>query len=164
VNTYLLTSLCEGKQQYKDTMPTKTQKNSTTNKVSFRSTKRRRGKSPKLSFVKKKGEKRYRSEDAEEEEEYQSVIRNNVGYRKRKLTRGQEITLDYVKKYYDIPEHFDRDKRFGPLSGSSPELRIISAYVEGSLNVKKGKKKVIKVICHECGTIGHDSMNCDQLC
>ena len=141
-------------------------KNSTAtkNKVPFRSSKRRRGKSTKLSFVKKAKTRKAKTEIVEEvEEEYQSVIRKNVGYKKRALTRGQKLTVEFVKKYFVIPENFDKDKRFGPLSGSSPELRIVSAYAEGALKLKKGVKN-LRMICYVCGTIGHDAMDCDQLC
>ena len=133
------------------------------NKVPFRSSKRRRVKTPKLSFVKKKTKKNEEVREEEIEEEYQSVIRKNVGYKSRNLSRGQKLTVEFVRKHFEIPEHFDRDKRFGPLSGSSPELRIVSAYAEGALKLKKGIKN-IRMICYECGTIGHDAMDCDKLC
>ena len=141
-------------------------KNSTATKIQvpFRSSKRRRGRVQNSVSSRKRKREKAKTEIAEEvEEEYQSVIRKNVGYKKRALTRGQKLTVEFVKKYFVIPENFDKDKRFGPLSGSSPELRIVSAYAEGALKLKKGVKNV-RMICYVCGTIGHDAMDCDKLC
>ena len=93
-------------------------------------------------------------------DEYQSVLRQVLRYRDhRELTLGQKRVVEFVKKYYEIPEDFDKDKSFGPLSGSSPELRLVSAYAgRGVLKLKDGlKEEDVPIMCYVCGEIGHDA-------
>ena len=52
-----------------------------------------------------------------------------------------------TQEHYVIPDDLETNKRYGPLSGSSKELRLISAYADGSLKPKNTSNPP-KTICY----------------
>ena len=65
-----------------------------------------------------------------------------------------------VQEDYSIPDDFELDKaRFGPLSGTTWEERVITAYYSRKLPLKHGRVER-GWLCEECGGRGHLPRDC----
>lgn len=51
-------------------------------------------------------------------------------------------------------------QQFGPLSGVSHEVRVVSAYMAGQLEASSEEAKLGVKMCLECGNKGHFPRHC----
>lgn len=94
---------------------------------------------------------------------YQAAILNAVDYDKHITKDAENTAIEYIKKYYNIPPHIGLHRDFGPLSGSSTDARILSAYAEGNVLAPKSDPSDTPLICYECGNLGHDAYDCPSV-
>eukprot|EP00752_Nemacystus_decipiens_P011353 g10087.t1 len=66
----------------------------------------------------------------------------------------------FVKDAFVIPNGFEKDHKFGPLSGVSHEMRVVSAYMAGQLEARTEEAKNGVKMCLECGNKGHFPRHC----
>jgi hypothetical protein len=117
-----------------------------------------------------------------------TYVHKNVGYRSKSSCRNNEgadgadpkikIILDFIKTHFVIPSDFEGNRsKYGPLSGSSYEDRVIQAYTLGKLQRRENKSKSNNEdtntpgtttttsldICLQCVQIGHQRINCPTL-
>jgi hypothetical protein len=94
-----------------------------------------------------------------------TYIYNNVEYvRKGQLTNLSPLhakLLEWIAEHYEIPKDLERNRKYGPLSGSSYSDRVITAYRLGSL--EKIDNDDTTIICTGCANLGHDRDNCPTL-
>ncbi len=76
------------------------------------------------------------------------------------LTEAQLCVYQYVMLNYEVPEDIDRSRRFGPISGTSHEERVITAYSLGLLRLASGGSA--RTMCSACAEEGHWSMDCPR--
>mmetsp|Transcript_11553 Transcript_11553/g.26742 ORF Transcript_11553/g.26742 Transcript_11553/m.26742 type:complete len:167 (+) Transcript_11553:35-535(+) len=109
--------------------------------------------------------KRIRLEEEEEEPYVPTYIYKNVSYTRRGIAEGLPAstlrTFALVEKHFVIPKHFEQNRAYGPLSGTSFEERVISAYHVGFLEPKNHDAEV--EICSACAMTGHRREDCSQL-
>jgi hypothetical protein len=67
-----------------------------------------------------------------------------------------------VEKHFVIPQDFENNRKYGPLSGVSFEERAISAYSCGLLEPKTQASAKV-AICSACAEEGHKRSACPQL-
>lgn len=90
-------------------------------------------------------------------------IHKNVGYQRegdRNLSALNMKIFGWIKECCVIPNDFESNRSFGPLSGSCYEERVIRAYRLGKLSARAG---VDDVMCTACGVIGHSQDECPSL-
>jgi len=68
--------------------------------------------------------------------------------------------FELITKHYIIPKNLEQSRSYGPLSGSTYEQRVISAYRLGKL---EAIDEPAKIICTACVEIGHDRDDCPTL-
>ena len=66
-----------------------------------------------------------------------------------------------ILKHFTIPRDFEQSRFYGPLSGSTYEERVISAYRLGKL---KATDEPATIICTACSELGHERDECPSLC
>mmetsp|Transcript_8270 Transcript_8270/g.17509 ORF Transcript_8270/g.17509 Transcript_8270/m.17509 type:complete len:238 (-) Transcript_8270:54-767(-) len=81
------------------------------------------------------------------------------------LSLGSRRAYDLVKANCHIPKDFDSDPRFGPLSGTCHEERVIAAFSTGMLKVRieADTDFVEGGVCSWCGRAGHQRGGCLDL-
>ena len=87
-------------------------------------------------------------------------IHKTVDYSRRgtkALPRGLVAAFHHIERYFQVPDDFEVDKRFGPLSGISFEERLVAAYSQGLL---VAKEENTPFICTSCGELGHKKRAC----
>ena len=125
---------------------------------------------------KKKNKKKADAEDAAiststtEEPYVPTYIHKNVGYARfgtalDRLSDGQKLAFAFVADKYHIPADFETNRKFGPLSGSSYEERVLAAYATDGLAPSEGADLDVirKGICTFCGELGHKKKLCPEL-
>ena len=94
----------------------------------------------------------------------QEALQASVGYvpaGRTKLTTHEAAVIKHVQSHYIIPSDFEIEKvKFGPLSGTSYESRLLSAYRWDLLVLRPGKERT--VLCARCGGAGHWPSDCQQ--
>mmetsp|Transcript_24864 Transcript_24864/g.45018 ORF Transcript_24864/g.45018 Transcript_24864/m.45018 type:complete len:226 (-) Transcript_24864:183-860(-) len=105
-------------------------------------------------------------------------LHNNLEYQTRgkvKLDEAQTKVYHHVIDHYQIPKDFERNISYGPLSGSSFEERVMSAYSQGRLHRKEefvidsddndgtNETNEETKICSYCGETGHMRHACRKL-
>lgn len=109
-----------------------------------------------------------RKEENEETDDWvQEELHKQVGYRvegKTELSNGMAKAFGWVKDNFDIPWNHDKLHKFGSLSGTYAEERLMIAYENGLLLPKHGRENQAGVkICRECGDQGHFPRDCEAL-
>lgn len=92
-------------------------------------------------------------------------IHKNVEY----ISKGHTANLSprtlkvfqWIQEHYNIPKDIEQIRTYGPLSGSSYEDRVITAYRLGKLTALGGI--VDAVICTACAELGHVRDACPTL-
>ena len=86
-------------------------------------------------------------------------------YRRGDLALNQETLKVYrfIRDNFHIPTHIEGSTKFGPLSGSCFEERVIRAYSLGELHPKDGRVKHDLLVCTYCGEEGHTRGECNEL-
>jgi hypothetical protein len=100
-----------------------------------------------------------------------SYIHKNVEYVRKgqivKLSSIQSKVLHWIEDNFEIPNDFEQNRKYGPLSGSSYVDRVITAYRLGSLKRIEGSDhdeiKNDGVICTVCADFGHIANTCPAL-
>lgn len=93
-------------------------------------------------------------------------IHANLEYHRRGDLALRATTLKvyrFVRDHFLIPKEFEVDHKFGPLSGSCFEERVIRAYSLGELEAKMGLEGCDLHVCTYCGEGGHLKGNCGKL-
>ena len=67
-----------------------------------------------------------------------------------------------IEDNFVIPDDFEQSRRYGPLSGSCFEERVIKAYNLGTLEPKVETEPGLQ-ICVYCARPGHMKVDCDDL-
>jgi hypothetical protein len=102
----------------------------------------------------------------EKKDEYvPSYIHKNVDYKRKGKADLSDETLEayeLVEKHFHIPDGFENSRNYGPLSGTSFEERVISAYSLGLLEPKT-KESANVAICSVCAVEGHLRSDCPKL-
>jgi len=101
---------------------------------------------------------------AQQQEYVPTYIHKNVEYQRKGETKDemQVAAFKLVEKHFDIPDDFENNRKYGPLSGVSFEERAISAYSLGLLEPKTEDSANVK-ICSACAQEGHKRSACPQL-
>jgi len=95
-------------------------------------------------------------------------IHKNLDYKRRgdKSSSLPEITrkvFGLIEENYDIPQDFEQQRAYGPLSGTSYEERVIQEYSLGKLNPKARRGTNTIEICTCCASLGHKRFDCPTL-
>ena len=93
-----------------------------------------------------------------------TYIHKNLSYKRQgdaSLPDKVVKTFQLVCQHYEIPDDFETNRSYGPLSGISYEERAISAYSLSLLNPKPGDEGT--EICSNCVTVGHKRNDCPDL-
>lgn len=102
----------------------------------------------------------------EKKEEYvPTYIHKNLSYQregKASLDENTKSTFNLIQKNFKVPDDFETNHKFGPISGNCHELRVISAY-NLSLLEPTNKDDAAIDICSECAVIGHKRVDCPSL-
>lgn len=88
-------------------------------------------------------------------------IHKNLNYQRcGEATLGENrlAVFRMVEEHCGIPEDFENDRSYGPLSGTCFEERAIEAYDKGLLTPFSGV-----TICTSCGSLGHGRDECPEL-
>ena len=130
------------------------------------------GETPKAKSKKKqKLEEAKASATTPDEEPYvPTYIHKNVGYSSfgtatDRLTDGQKLAFNFVVEQYNIPIDFETNRKYGPLSGTSYEERVLAAYATNGLDPSEDADSTLirKGICTFCGIVGHRKKLCPDL-
>ncbi len=97
-------------------------------------------------------------------------IYSNVDYHRRghlALDQGTLRAYHFIRNTFHIPKNLETDPKFGALSGSCFEERVIRAYSLGQLepsgNGKHGDMNEMLLVCSFCGDEGHKRDGCSKL-
>ena len=91
-----------------------------------------------------------------------AYIHKNVGYVREGETDLDPTTqkvFELVDQHYIIPEGFENNRKYGPISGVSFEQRVIASYSKNLLDPKKGQVE----ICTQCAELDHKRNDCPTL-
>ena len=134
---------------------------------------RREGETPKAKSKKKKQkleEAKVSATTTDEEPYVPTYIHKNVGYSSfgtatDRLTDGQKLAFNFVVEQYHIPSDFETNRKYGPLSGTSYEERVLAAYATNGLDPSEDADSTLirKGICTFCGIVGHRRKLCPDL-
>eukprot|EP00611_Tribonema_gayanum_P002571 TRINITY_DN11923_c0_g1_i1.p2 TRINITY_DN11923_c0_g1~~TRINITY_DN11923_c0_g1_i1.p2 ORF type:complete len:178 (-),score=60.54 TRINITY_DN11923_c0_g1_i1:604-1098(-) len=90
---------------------------------------------------------------------HKQVIYQTEG--KAQLSPAMAKVYAFVKENFDVPPMFDKRHRYGPLSGTSAEERLVVAFLDGQLQPKQGRDSAaFAKLCVECGEEGHRARDC----
>jgi hypothetical protein len=98
-----------------------------------------------------------------------SYIHKNVEYIRKghmsKLTPHQSKILQWITEHYEIPNDFEQNRKYGPLSGTTYLERVIAAYRLGSLprTTCNNDEDTTDVICTICANTGHTADACPTI-
>lgn len=110
--------------------------------------------------------KKPRASPPQDDEPYvPTYIHKNVAYLRRgetKLDAVVEKTFGLVVRHCIVPQDFENNRKYGPLSGTSFEERVIAAYNLGLLQPNGPESDGIE-ICSACGVEGHKRDECPKL-
>jgi len=103
-------------------------------------------------------------------------IHSNVDYHRRgdvALNQGTLHAYRFIRNHFHVPKNLENDPKFGALSGSSFEERVIRAYSLGQLEPNMNGKRMMKpgssdgnlmlLVCSYCGDEGHKRDGCSKL-
>jgi len=131
------------------------------------------GETPKAKSKKKKQnpeEAKVSATTTDEEPYVPTYIHKNVGYSSfgtatDRLTDGQKLAFNFVVEQYHIPSDFETNRKYGPLSGTSYEERVLAAYATNGLDPSEDADSTLirKGICTFCGIVGHRRKLCPDL-
>ena len=132
------------------------------------------GETPKAKSKKKKKqnpeEAKVSATTTDEEPYVPTYIHKNVGYSSfgtatDRLTDGQKLAFNFVVEQYHIPSDFETNRKYGPLSGTSYEERVLAAYATNGLDPSEDADSTLirKGICTFCGIVGHRRKLCPDL-
>lgn len=131
------------------------------------------GETPKAKSKKKKQkleEAKVSATTTDEEPYVPTYIHKNVGYSSfgtatDRLTDGQKLAFNFVVEQYHIPSDFETNRKYGPLSGTSYEERVLAAYATNGLDPSEDADSALirKGICTFCGIVGHRRKLCPDL-
>ena len=128
------------------------------------------GESPKKKSKKKKKVEAKAAVATTEEPYVPTYIHKNVGYQRfgtatDRLSDGQKLAFAFVVENYDIPADFETNRKYGPLSGTSYEERVLAAYATKGLTPSEDADSILvrKGICTFCGELGHKKKLCPGL-
>lgn len=129
------------------------------------------GETPKKKKSKKKKKVDAKAAVCTTEEPYvPTYIHKNVGYARfgtalDRLSDGQKLAFAFVVENYDIPADFETNRKYGPLSGTSYEERVLAAYATNGLTPSEDADSdlIRKGICTFCGELGHKKKLCPEL-
>lgn len=128
------------------------------------------GETPKAKSKKKQKleEAKASATTADEEPYVPTYIHKNVGYSSfgtatDRLTDGQKLAFNFVVEQYHIPSDFETNRKWGPLSGTSYEERVLAAYATNGLDPSADSALIRKGICTFCGIVGHRKKLCPDL-
>lgn len=112
----------------------------------------------------KKARRSERKQRQEKVEYVPKYIHKNVEYKRRGEIKDelQVATFELVEKHFVIPDDFETNRKYGPLSGVSFEERAIAAQAVGLLEPKSAESASVK-ICSACATEGHKRTACPNL-
>lgn len=119
---------------------------------------------PAEATAQKKAEKK--DEGGDGIEDYvPTYIHKNLDYHRKGMAADSlpPKTLkafELITKHYIIPRNLEQSRSYGPLSGSTYEQRVISAYRLGKL---EAVDEPAAIICTACVEIGHDRDYCPSL-
>ena len=110
----------------------------------------------------------YQSGDEEQESSIYkpTYVHSNVDYHRRGDLALDQSTLKayrFIRNNFLIPRTFETDGKFGPLSGSCFEERVIRAYSLGELEPRENIAESSLKVCTYCGEEGHMKENCTDL-
>lgn len=103
--------------------------------------------------------------DAGKKEYVPTYIHKNLEYHRKgeasdALPSKTLKIFQLITDHYAIPRDLEQSRSYGPLSGSTYEERVISAYRLGKL---KTSNTPAKIICTGCAEIGHERDECPTL-
>jgi len=106
-----------------------------------------------------------KQEDVTTDEYVPKHIHKNVDYHRKgeaadALPAKTLKAFQLISECYIIPNDIEQSRAYGPLSGSSYEERVISAYRLGKL---QASDEPATIICTECVSIGHQRDDCPTL-
>jgi hypothetical protein len=104
-----------------------------------------------------------KAKKAEEGPYVPTYIHKNLSYKRQgsaSLPEKVVKTFELVNEHYEIPDDFETNRSYGPLSGISYEERAIAAYNLSMLNARKGDGVEI---CSNCVCVGHKRSDCPKL-
>ena len=95
-----------------------------------------------------------------------TYLHKNLEYQrqgqKRGLPKSKIDAFGLVLEHFRIPEDLEQaQSKYGPLSGSSYEERVLQAYSLGKLKPKTDG--VMMMICTACANVGHERDECPSL-
>ncbi|KAG7364023.1 hypothetical protein IV203_037225 [Nitzschia inconspicua] len=106
-----------------------------------------------------------------------TYIHQNLSYQRRgkaQLSSTMKQTFALVEEHYVIPNDFETNMKYGPLSGTCFEERVVDAYNDGLLQYKSSKPETHTQtttataattvdICSHCAAMGHKRIDCPEL-
>jgi hypothetical protein len=102
---------------------------------------------------------------SKKKEEYvPHYIHKNVEYHREgeaELPAIRKKLFEIVTQHYVVPDNFEQNRRYGPLSGTCYEERVIQAYALNNLDAVDPEEQT--KICTECAEIGHKRSDCPAL-
>jgi len=125
-------------------------------------------------ILKKDHGKKQDDVDADQNQSVQSFVHKAVSYDRagfKELPLNKFKVYEFVKDNFSIPENFEKDHKFGPLSGVSFEERVIDAYMQNLLEPQSrddsfieddSGKNILLKMCFTCGNFGHWPKSCPE--
>jgi len=95
-----------------------------------------------------------------------SYVHKNVEYTTEGSSKVSETTRQvfaWIVDRYEIPRDLEQKRKYGPLSGSCYEDRVIQQYTLGKLKRLEEAPDEENKICSECAEVGHRRDECPTL-